>query len=287
MSVPSLFLHSLACSWTASGGSAVALKRVTQTALTFNADVINNRADGDIYDSSAHIVGWKPTVTLAGLNVGLYAQLVSGLGAFTWTWGNADTPGGAGSIVWALLPCMNPLGDSSNPYAQYATGNLSFMGLAADGATNPLSYTITSSGSFLGTRPAPPLIASASRTNRLGLPFLPPASKDAPPAEGTPVDAVFMPGNAFARGPNHFRNRCAAQVEAAKILKVDPDEVNCRLQGTARIYTASPHFTLYHTKESDFSGHRFGWRDRGDGISLGYLTDDARAADEDAAADAD
>jgi hypothetical protein len=286
----SLFINTTGCGWTPAGGSLKALNRISSSGLSFGGEQINNRADVDIYDSSAHIVGWKPTVTFAGMNVGVYTALVTGLGAIAWTWPNADdvgTTGGAGSISWTMSPAMNLLGDSSNPHGAYASGNLSFNGLAADGITNPLAYTILMSHVFASKRAqagtAFPGGVPAGRST--GLAFRPRAARGDAPAPGTPVDAVFMPMGAFASGRDQIRDCCTAQVAAARILGVDPDQVWARTQGTVRVYTPAPTITLLHAKGSEFEGdHRLDWHDRGDGLLLGYLT--ARAREEDLDADA-
>ena len=282
MPTPTLFINTSLVKWTPSGGTLVALNRITQAGFSWGIEVINNRSDLDIYDSSAHAVGAKPTVTFSGMNVGVYLQLVTGIGAITWQIGNADDQAGTGSLIYTMNPCMNPLGDYSGAHGAYATGNLSFMGLAADGLTNPVSYSVSSAGSFVGPRAIPPLIAGAPRVNRQGVQFNPPASKKEIAADA-PVDAVLMLQNHYAAGKNHFKNRCVAQVEAAKILKVDPDQVSMRYQGSNRIYSPTPHFSIYHSHASDYDGHRLDWHPRDDGIVLGYLTDDARQEEQDAA----
>jgi hypothetical protein len=286
MSTPTLFINTANVGWTPLLGTAAPLNRITQAGLAWNREVINNRADLDVYDSSAHIVGAKPTVTLAGNNVQAYLVLTMGLGAITWTIGNADTPGGAGSLVYTMTPAMNPLGDYSGPHGQYASGNLSFMGIAADGATNPVSYTTVSSGLFVGRSRASPL-AVVARRPAFGLPFTPPAADTPAPPADAPADAVLVLPGVFDVGRDHFKNRCIAVAALADVLKADPDRIAMRYQGANRIYTPTPTFALRHPRGTDCAGEdRLAWHAMGDGTYRGYLTDDARQADADADAEA-
>jgi hypothetical protein len=277
MPTPTLFINTTLVKWTPMGGTLVALNRITQAGLSWGYEVINNRADLDIYDSSAHIVGAKPTVTLAGVNVGLYLNLVMGIGAIAWQIGNADDQAGTGSLIYTMTPSMNPLGDYSGPHGAYATGNLTFTGVAIDGLTNPVSYTVSSSGMF--ARPARIMARPTMPVPSLGIPFRPKLLTGA--VSGDIPDAVLCRPDTFLQSSNNWKNVATMQVEAAKLLGVDPDSVFVRPQGMVRIVTASPHVKLTHPRESDYFGHRYSWKDRGDGVILGYLTQEALQADQD------
>jgi hypothetical protein len=273
------------------------LNRITQASLAWNFEVINNRADLDIYDSSAHIVGAKPTLTLTGMNAMLYLTLVSGIGAMTWTVGNADDQTGTGSVAWTMSPSMNPLGDYTGAHGQYATGNLTMMGLAADGLTNPVSYTVLTTGAFLG--PKAMTVSAALKPVKEGPPmmglgnfgrvFKPPVGVSKAPAADAPADAVVLPVDPYARMyAGAFRGFCRLQMDGAKALGLDPDQVAVRTQGTDRIITPREHvnMSLMHRRGSELAGtHRYDWHRRDDGMLVGYLTDAAREADEELAYD--
>ena len=290
---PSLYVNTSLVKWTPTAGTMVPLNRITQASLAWNYEVINNRADLDIYDSSAHIVGAKPTLTLSGMNAMLYLSLISGIGAMTWTVGNADDQTGTGSVTWTLSPCMNPLGDYTGQHGQYATGNLTMMGLAADGLTNPVSYTVLTTGAFLSpkamtataalkpVKEGPPMMGVAN----FGRVFKPPVGVAKAPAADAPVDAVVLPVGPYAKMyGGTFRGFCRLQVDGARALGLDPDRVSVRTQGSDRIITPLDSvntMSLMHPHGSEQVGtHRYDWHRREDGMLVGYLTDAAREADE-------
>jgi hypothetical protein len=291
MPTPSLWLNTSGVAWTPTGsGTPTALNRITQAGLDWNQETINNRADLDIYDSSAHVVGFKPTVTFQGMNVHLYLNLTPGIGAITWKVGNADNQTGTGSVIWTMTPAMNQLGNYTGGHGAYATGGISFVGLAPDGLTNPASFSVVSAGALIPEGAqfavkgyAGPRTAAVARSSFGGGSHFDPPVKGESAPDARP-DAVWLDPARYAAGVNHFRNICRLQADGARMLGLHPDQVSVRSQGAARIVTPSPAFTILHPKDHDLAGsHRLAWHEGEPGVKLGFLTDEARESDQAAA----
>lgn len=289
MPTPTLWINTSGVAWTPTGsGTPIQMVRITQFQFGWNPEIINNRADLDIFDSSAHVVGYKPTASFQGNNPMAYLNVLSGIGAITWQVGNADNQTGTGSVIWTMTPSMCQQGDYTGPHGQYASGGLTFMGVAADGLTNPASYTIVSTGDFvpegaqLAVKNFAPMKSAGPAPAGVASRFDPPARGE--PAPDARPDAVLLPIARYAVGVNHFRNLCRLQADGARMLGLHPDQVSVRVQGTNRIVTPSPAFTILHPKDHDLAGsHRLAWHEGEPGVKLGFLTDEARESDQSAA----
>jgi hypothetical protein len=290
MPTPNLWINTSGVAWTPTGvGTPIQMIRITQFQFGWNPEIINNRADLDIFDSSAHVVGYKPTASFTGNNPMAYLNILSGIGAITWQVGNADDQVGTGSVVWTMTPSMCQQGDYTGPHGQYASGGLTFMGVAADGLTNPASYTIVSAGAFVpeGAQLAVKGFGSARPSVIRGSfgtgPHFDPPVKGGPAPDARP-DAVLLPLARYAVGVNHIRNLCRLQVDGARMLGLHPDQVSVRVQGAMRLVTPTPEYTVMHPKDHDLAGsHRLAWHEGEPGVKLGFLTDEARESDQAAA----
>ena len=140
--VTGLFVNTVACGWTPSGGSRTALTKITQSAIDKGASDVSFSGDGDKFPTFRCNVMNDPSVTLQGGRVTRYMNLISGaFGTLDFTWGDAKNGSGAGSVLWTLVNAMIGNAGASQPHANFASGSLEIKSYSSDGVTNPLSYS--------------------------------------------------------------------------------------------------------------------------------------------------
>ena len=116
------------------------INRVSNVTITPGGQILTYSGDNDRFPVVAVNASNQPRASVTSGNVAAIMALVPGTaGTFTAT--HKDARGQElGDIVFALL-CVVENTDMGGQHAQFGQATASFLGVSADGQTNPLSFT--------------------------------------------------------------------------------------------------------------------------------------------------
>ncbi len=144
MSPSKRFINWTNASFTPAGGTVIPILGITQCTIDRGVTYVMDSADADFYDSLAAAVGAKPKATIATNRPGILDTVPVGvIGVFSIQRNDAINGGaaGGGAVIYSLTGVFDPA-TQAGAHHQIGTGGGSFVGVSADGTTNPLSVAV-------------------------------------------------------------------------------------------------------------------------------------------------
>jgi hypothetical protein len=126
------------------GSTTYNVKGTTQAALKRSVQMLEESADGDVFDTTADVVGIKQSFTLTTNIPDLLETIPAGAkGAFSierWDSAGKGAVAGGGKL-YTFAQCVFKPMDQTGSQRQAGTGSCEFVAFSTDGQTNPLSVT--------------------------------------------------------------------------------------------------------------------------------------------------
>lgn len=130
-----------AVGFTPTAGVLSTASGVTQVAIKTGANLLKFSGDGDRGPSTVVCDYNEPSIEVTTADLAWLLGLIPGtVGALTATHNDAKLAVGGG-IVYVLTPCVVESPQAGGQHRQIGSGTANFVGVFADGVTNPLSYT--------------------------------------------------------------------------------------------------------------------------------------------------
>lgn len=118
-----------------------ALTGITNVTFDQGAQVQTLSADDDRFETLAVLTKSKPMATVEMVDPAA-AMAISGGTAADFTATHKDAKGATGGdIIYVLANAVAESAKTSGQHGSFGTASLSFVGISADGQTNPLSFT--------------------------------------------------------------------------------------------------------------------------------------------------
>jgi hypothetical protein len=130
-----------AVGFTPVAGTLTAATGVTNCTVTTGGSLVKFSGDGDRGPSTVVNDFNEPALTVEAADLAWLMGLAPGTtGAATATHKDAQKATG-GDIVYTLTPCVVESPQSAGQHRQIGSGSVNFVGIFADGQTNPLSFS--------------------------------------------------------------------------------------------------------------------------------------------------
>lgn len=127
--------------WTAVSHATVPITGVTSVRFSQGGKLTVASADADKFPTLAVAAMNNPVASVDVINPAAVMAIAPGTsGPFTATHNDAKMATGGG-VVYVLDPAVAENADTAGTHAAIGTGSINFVGISADGSTNPLSFT--------------------------------------------------------------------------------------------------------------------------------------------------
>lgn len=127
-------------SFTPASGSPIAIKRITNVAISNRAENIRFKGDVARYDQVIVNVNNTQSVTItSGDTATLQSIPVNTVGVLAAT--HKDALGATGGDIVYELDCICGGSEAGGQHGGFSSGTATFEGFSGDGVTNPLAFT--------------------------------------------------------------------------------------------------------------------------------------------------
>ncbi len=127
--------------WTGVSFNSSPLTRITNVSFDRGGTLTPVQGDTDVYPSLLVSLGQNPSASVTSLDPAALMAIQPGtVGSFTATHKDAAKQSG-GDIVYVMASAVVENVSTAGQYQAIGTGNLTLKAYAADGVTNPLTFT--------------------------------------------------------------------------------------------------------------------------------------------------